>query len=231
MADFRKLIRLPLMIVTVLALAGCQTLMPPPPAAVPRAVFPYFGRCNPSDGAASVQVFRNGDLVGSAEVNWVARDLDFWELEVTDPLGTTILGAKHQTAQISTRGKVAGRVPQVQVDGANRVFVGGDFVGVKADEVPCILNARFPQSWLGHVQDVEQDGEMHVLTIDDGSRTITARLPPPDGSAPVCAKVAWRHHWLFRETMNWCLPRGNSRLATLTGVGDFGLNLTRLDDH
>ncbi|MBM4253266.1 MAG: hypothetical protein FJ146_14950 [Deltaproteobacteria bacterium] len=231
MFRFGEFTSLASLILGVRLITGCQTLAPMPPPTVPKAVFPYFGRCNPGDGAASAQVFRNGDILGSAEVSWIARDLDFWELEVTDPLGNTILGAKHQAAQIRLRGALASRVPVIQVGSANRVLVGGDFVGIKADEVPCMLHARFPQSWLAYVQDVMQEGDYQVLTIDDGARTINARLPTREGDTPPCAHVSWRHHWLFRETMNWCLPRGQSRVVTLKGVGDFSLNFTRLEDQ
>ncbi len=222
--------RLLLLMASMVVGVACQTIAPGPPPAVPKAAFPYFGRCNPTDGAASVQIFRSGDLLGSAEVNWVARDVDVWELEVTDPLGATILAAKHQAAIIRTRGAIASRTPLIQVGSGNKVIVGGDFVGVKADEVPCILKARFPQSWLANVINVEAASDAQVLHIDDGSRSITAHIPVADGDTPVCAKVSWRHHWIIKETMNWCLPRGRGRVASLTGAGDFGLNLTQLDD-
>lgn len=217
------------LVVLTSLVGGCQTMAPSPAPAIPVVVKPWFSLCNPGDGAATVQVYAHSAFQGSAEVNWVARDADRWELEVTDPIGATIVAAKHQGTSIRMRGPLANRIPSVTIAGDNWLVVDGDPIPIKADEVPCLLQSIYPQSWLQRLANRSDDGSTVILGMVDGGRTMTLRLPPLGSGLASCAQIDWRHHLFFHEQLTWCLPRVPGAAGSLTGAGDYSIKWIKLD--
>jgi hypothetical protein len=194
-------------------------------------VKPWFSLCNPGDGAATVQIYAHSAFQGSAEVNWVARDADLWELEVTDPIGATIVAAKNQGSSIRLRGPLANRIPSVTIGADKWLVVDGDPIPIKADEVPCLLQSIYPQSWLQRLVNRSDDGSTVILGMVDGGRTMTLRLPPVGSGLASCAKIDWRHHLFFHEQLTWCLPRVPGAAGSLTGAGDYSIKWIKLDER
>ena len=219
------------LVVLTIMVVGCQTMAPSPPPAIPVVVKPRFSLCNPGDGAATVQIYAHAAFQGSAEVNWVARDVDRWELEVTDPVGATIVAAKHQGATIRLRGPLAHRIPAVTIASDNWLVVDGDPIPIKADEVPCLLQSVYPQSWLQRLTTRSDDGSTIVLGMVDGGRTMTLRLPPAGSGLASCAQIDWRHHLFFHDQLTWCLPHMHGAAGSLTGAGDYSIKWIKLDDR
>lgn len=71
----------------LLLLGGCATFPTSEPVTLREQWLSYFKSCAPQDGAHSIQLFKDGNLMGAAELEWVARSDTDWEIELTNNLG------------------------------------------------------------------------------------------------------------------------------------------------
>ena len=220
-----------ILLVFVLAFlaVACQTTAPQVPATLPVALHHLFNSCNPGDGSLSVQAFDEGVLQGSGDLNWVARDATDWDLELTNPLGATVLTLRHYGTTIRSSGQLAKYLPSLAVDGNDLMVIGGHTIGLKAYEVPCILSSSFPQSWLQSLTDRHDDKDGTVLEFSEASRHMTINLPTYTSGKQTCATISWRHFLFFRQELVWCLPKGRHGTGSLKGAGDYALKWVVLD--
>jgi len=215
------------------ALAGCQTIGgAPTQARLPAVLEPYFATCTPGDGAAAAQVFADGSLLGSAQGEWVAKAKDSWEAVIETPLGNTLLTVVRSGATLTTQGPLAQRLPQLAVGEAGFLEIEGVRSGLRADEVPCLLDFKLPAAWRPLLQEVEGKGSKIVAHFADAHRDIDlTAIRDRVGLGEVCAVVSWRRFLVFKSSVSYCLPGGRTKQAVLSGVGDYSLTWVRLDEQ
>ncbi len=216
-----------------LFLVGCQTVAPSGDVKVPAVLDPLFIPCQPGDGATTMQVFDGGQLLGSGEAEWLAKAPQVWDVEVSNAVGQTMLKLARRTGGVTADGKLAGKVPKLSVNGDGYLEVDGHLVGLKADEIPCLLNFGLPRPWMTQVANLEVSDRRTVVDFVDAVRTMTVTATDlgDRNKERVCTELTWRSFLWFHDTLTWCQAPSGKREATLTGVGDYSIKWVKLDDQ
>ncbi len=216
-----------------MTIVGCQTVAPSGDVKVPAVLDPLFIPCQPGDGATTMQVFDGGQLLGSGEAEWLAKAPQTWDVEVSNAVGQTMLKLTRRIGEVKSEGKLAQRVPRLGVTGAGYLEVDGHLVGLKADEIPCLLNFGLPRPWLTQVANLEVSDRRTVVAFVDPVRsmTVTATDFGDRSKERVCTELTWRSFLWFYDTLTWCQAPSGKREATLKGVGDYSIKWVKLDDQ
>jgi hypothetical protein len=212
---------------------ACVTGRPSEPARVPAVLEPAFRPCVPGDGAATVQLFEDGKIVGSAEAEWVADDRGNWEVQVSNAVGSVLLSLKRQGHQIVATGPAAPRLPALRVDDEGFLEANGHRIAIRAHEVPCFLGYAMPRSWTSKVAAVETEGDDTIVTLRDPDRSVvvTAHGLNVGKRERVCADVSWTRWLVFRRTLTWCTDAGGKAAAELRGIEGYTIKWVRIDEE
>jgi hypothetical protein len=200
---------------------------------VPAVLDPLFILCVPGDGATTLQVFDSGQLLGSGEAEWLAKVPGEWDVEVSNAVGQTMLKLQRRPGGVKAEGKLAAKVPQLGVDPKGYLVVDGHQIGLKADEIPCLLNFGLPRGWMNQTTGLSVSDRRTVVDFADPVRTMTVTATDLGvrSKEKVCTDLSWRTFLWFHDTLTWCQAPSGKREATLTGVGDYSLKWVKLDDQ
>lgn len=216
----------------MLLLTGCITGAPSEPKILPAVVHPLFEPCVPNDGASAVQIFKDGLIQATLEVQWKAKGDGDWALEVTNAAGITMVSLEKAGAKLNFAGKGVQRFPKLSIDSEGFLEVDGDAVGIKASEVPCVLGFRLPRSWMSLVRDVETEGKKMSVEMADGRREIRMTVKDTDKADASCTRITWSNYLLFKQKLNWCRSGASAqkRQAAMTGIENFTFKWVAADD-
>ncbi len=213
--------------------SGCQTMPTRHDIKVPAVLDPLFILCLPGDGAMTLEAFDDGQVLGSGESEWVAQATGDWDLEVSNSVGQAMLKVARRGESIRPEGRLAAKLPEFGVDSHGFLEVDGHLIGVKADELPCMLNFGLPRAWMALADDLEISGSTAKLHFSDEVRSIavTAKALGQKGKERVCTELTWRTFLWFHDTLTWCESPWGKPEATLSGIRDYSLKWVKLDER
>jgi hypothetical protein len=214
-----------------LGLAGCQTMPPAKPVSLPVIIQPLFQLCMPGDGATTLKAFQSGNLLGSAETEWIAKADGSWDIEVSNVVGQVMLTLHRSGNEIEATGPLAPKLPRIQVDAAGFLSMGGHRVAIKADEVPCMLAFSFPRGWLPDAVSVDAGATAVEVDFADGARTMELEAKNLGKQESACATVSWPSFLMFHHHLMWCAQLTGLRQGSLSGLEDYSLQWVRIDER
>lgn len=222
-------------LLAVFVLTGCQTIPKPIPLELPITVQEFFDACMAGDGLSSLRI-RGPDVdISSLEVEWIGKENRDWSWDITNPLGQSMLTAAYskEKQSITMGGQAASRVPPLAVGKDGFLRVDGHFVGIRPEELSCFLRMKFPQAWLDIAYSYEEMNARSVILAADKERRITVEV---DNIQSVlkrrgCAAVHWSHMLgIVRSEIKFCVKPGRLPSLSVTGLDDWHLNLTKIED-
>jgi len=214
-------------------MAGCVHTGSQEAPQVPAVLQPLFMSCAPADGASAMQIFQGDSLLGSVEVEGLAKAGGDWDVEATNAVGLPVLKLSRRGAKIAASGGLAGKLPRLSVRKDGFLLVDGHMVGIKATEIPCLLAFRLPRPWFERLTDVDTEGGRIVLGVEEKSRDIeivAKGLAESKATAQVCSQLSWTRLLVFTSELHWCQSVTGRQEATLRGVEDYALKWTRIDE-
>lgn len=214
---------------------GCQTWGGRSPSRdeLPADLAPIFSTCAPSEGGVSAKVFEAGGLKAAAELDWLAKAVTTLDLELTGPIGQTLLALHRDEANLTLAGPLAAKIPPARILRNGFLEIDGHFVGLRANEVPCLFRAALPNAWLQHLDSVESDARETRVVFAEKQREIRLSVAKSEaGFEGYCVEVAWSTFFFFKRSFSWCNEDvREARRGVLSGLGDFTLEWTRIDDQ
>lgn len=215
-------------------LTACATTLPDEPVAVPAMLQPIFQPCAPGDGAATMQAFQSDQLLGSSEVEWVAKANGDWDVEVTNALGVPVLKLKRTGMKLAISGQLAAKLPKLGIEKSGFLVVDGNKVGIRAMEVPCMLAFRLPRGWMNRIASRDDEGlDVHLSVAEEGrDLDLTARhITDAVKNGTLCARFAWKTMLFFASSLDWCQTVASKQQeATLRGIEDYALKWVPINE-
>lgn len=218
-------------LVLLTALGGC-TFGRKEAVPIPAVMDSYFRICHPLSGALAIQIFTNGDLMGSAEVDWSSAE-NGWNIDVSNAAGFTVVNLQESGGTVKAEGPQAKNFPAVSVDDSGFLIVDGNFVGIKSREIPCFLQGALPRAWTPLVNDVTATSDRRArIEINDDEREIIVRTKNigDEKSEEICANVTWRNKLIFKSEIRWCVSGAGLKRGAITGLGNYSVKWVRFDD-
>ena len=199
-----------------LYLSSCHDFRPIEPLEkipLPKHYLNFFDTCYPSEGGGRVQWFKDKAPVAEARLDWLADNKKIWQTQLSDPFGMILLDLKwaQYPPSFSQSGKFKARLPQIKVNKEGFWEANGVMLGLKAEEIPCILKGKFPRSWRDMVYKKERNQSKNILYISEQSRKIYITFKEPKGKlTEACALFQW-NQFLGIKTgeVNWCINQSN----------------------
>ena len=223
-----KAVLLPILVVLV---SGCVATGQKESRQLPASMESYFRICSPLNGAMVVRASDEGNLIGSSEMEWESEEAG-WKIDLSSAAGFNLATLTNTGRSIKISGQFAGRLPPMAVDTEGFLEVDGNFVGVKAREIPCLLASALPRSWTPLIYSVEgnQDDRFKIL-IEDDERDIVVRTKHLGDPAKeqICADISWRNKLIFKSTLKWCVEGKDLNKGELSGLNDLTVKWVRFE--
>ena len=202
-----------------LALSACQTIPVYQEVQLPVFAGVYFSDCRQQDGAVTFSFARQGLEHERLDAEWASRANGDWSLASYSPFGQTLLQVSYQKQPIALTVSTKQATPLQALDVDKDGFLRFDRhrIGIRADEVACLLEMKLPRDWLRQVTKQSQDREALQLEVDDGQRHVTVKL----GRHGLKQEwtwmfdVSWSMYWGMRsETLRFELKQGSELLLS-----------------
>ncbi len=183
-----------------------------------------------------MQLFENDSLVGGADLEWIVDESRGWRAEVVSAVGQPLLrlGYVSGGAIITKSGQLAERLPDFAVDKLGFLQVGGQFVPIRAQEVPCFLKFRYPSRWLDVVTEYQLFEQSARLQMRESHRSVAmnaAGFANAGADSKICSEVSWSRWWgFFHAKLSICQSYAKPRVGTLRGVDKFALRWSAIDE-
>jgi hypothetical protein len=223
-----KWILLPIFIILA---AGCVATGPKESRQLPASMESYFRICSPLNGAMVVRASDEGNLLGSSEMEWESEEAG-WDIEISNSAGFNLATIVNAGRKITITGQQAGRLPPMAVNTDGFLEVDGNFIGIKAREIPCLLASALPRSWTPFIYSVEgnQDDRFKIL-IEDDEREIVVRTRHlgDQSKEQICADISWRNKLIFRSTLKWCVEGKDLNTGEISGINDLSVKWVRCE--
>ena len=221
----------PLAIILGLA-SGCVATGTKDPRPLPASMESYFRICSPLNGAMVVRASDDGNLLGSSEMEWESEEAG-WKIDLSNAAGFNIATLVNAGRTVTITGQHAGRLPPMSVNTDGFLEIDGNFVGLKAREIPCLLASALPRAWTPLIYSVEgnQDNRFKIF-IEDDERDIVVRtrnLGDPT-KEQICADISWRNKLIFKSTLKWCVEGKDLLRGEISGLNNLSVKWVRFED-
>jgi hypothetical protein len=178
-----------------------------------------------------VRASDEGNLLGSSEMEWESEEAG-WKIDLANAAGFNLATLVNAGRKITITGQYAERLPPMAVNTDGFLEVAGNFVGIKAREIPCLLGSALPRAWTTLIYSVEgnQDDRFKIL-IEDDERDIVVRtknLGDPT-KEQICADISWRNKLIFKSTLKWCVEGKGLNKGEISGLNDLSIKWVRFD--
>jgi hypothetical protein len=215
--------------VVISILTSCVTSPPKLDVQLADKTEAYFARCLPSDGAMQLEVnSRKNKVHFTSAGEWLGETADAYKLQMSDPLGQTLLQLEVGNNALGISGVVAKKLPVITVDDEGFMQVSGHRVGIKAVELPCLFNLSFPQEWREHLVSRKVKADRDIVRMRMEQREVTVSFPRREGQ--VCAQLKWWRMWgLISHEFSWCIDKKKNE-ATMHLPDDWHLRWQRETD-
>jgi len=202
-------------------LSSCVSIPSRQPVPLSPDLQPFFKPCAPSDGGHAFQLSHGDQLVGQAEVQWLAAAEDNWEMEVNNTFGQRLgrwtLKPQSQTSKprkLHQDSNLLKKLPPVELDPEGFILVDGHWIALQGHEIPCILNGFVPLQWAQVLVAKKKEGSLLRLNFDhpDRSMEVTLSSQPslPEATyqtVKLCARTKWSQWVLWNQELEWCTLR------------------------
>ncbi|NRA43656.1 MAG: hypothetical protein HRU09_01740 [Oligoflexales bacterium] len=180
-----------------------------------RAHSSFFGSCYPSEGGGRVIWLKEKTPLAEARLDWLASPRKSWQTQLSDPFGMILLDLEWRKSPLRyhQQGKLLSKVPELKVNQEGFWEANGIMVGLKAEEIPCILGGKFPVYWRDMIYKKLDKSEQSTLYIAENSRKIEITFHKPGGKIrEACALFKW-NQFLGIKTgeINWCIARSHKK--------------------
>ena len=161
-------------------------------------------------------------MVAVGGLDWQANDRSKWTYELSSTFGQTLFGISRQDGPPKVYGILAETGPKIEVEGSDFISVDGHLVGLKIDELPCILAGTLPFGWRASLRQVV--GKESTFGTRDDDRVIEVALTDLDATRPsFCATVSWRAYFFFSRSLCYCRAGADRRYNTLMVPGGYNV--------
>lgn len=217
-------------LVSVLFLAGCQTVPTPKEMQVPRDFEEGFFTCGDGDGELMARLLEAGQVKDTAPLDWISWDQKGWAVEGTSPFGQTLFRLTYDSPnkQFSTSGAL-NRLPQLTTNDDGYLVVDGRWVGLKPQEIPCFFSGKVPASWLMRVVNWQRSKHELVFTTQEKGRSIYVRMEVDEqNTINFCSRVIWEYYWGFvSREVQIC---SSNYVTSFSGFQDYRLEFERRNE-
>lgn len=180
----------------MILLSSCQTIPKSISPKLPITVERLFSSCSHADGSGYLKFENSGDLNFGTEIDWVAKNEQSWHAEAYNSFGQTIgrINARLDPPNL----KVS--IPRVNteslsVDEGGRLLYDGHFVGLKANEIPCLLIGKIPSDWKDNIIAYKQVNNSAEFRIVHDGRKLQISINHLDRErASFCSYYSWTEY-------------------------------------
>jgi hypothetical protein len=164
----------------------------------------YFSRCLPSDGALQLEInSKENKMHFTSSGEWLGENVDVYKVQLSDPLGQTLLQLDAVPDAIKLSGVVAEKLPELGIDDEGFLSIEGHRIGLKSVELPCLFKSSFPLAWKDALVERRVEETQEVLRIRMEKRQVTVKLPRgSDGQIQVTLEWWWMWGLISRE-ISW----------------------------
>lgn len=163
----------------------------------------FFSECAGKDGSISIETYERGKIQQSFDADWNSDPNGNYSLASYSPLGQTLFQLDYDSKlkTFKQTGKPLKVLEDVKVGKQNMLEVDGHKVGVRTDEVTCLLNQKLPQRWLKRIVAESTDAQGTRYIVEDSDRTIEIYLPKAGlkNEENWSAKINWSLYWGLKD--------------------------------
>ncbi len=183
-----------------LGLLGCATSQNYRNVQLPAYAGAFFSECSGKDGSVSFELFTQNKVQQVFDADWSADADGNWGLASYSPLGQTLFHLEYsqQDQKFKQSGRPIEDLGTLTVGDHRIVSLNGHEIGLRADEVTCLLSHKLPGRWLKRIVDENNTAQETVYTIVDSGRKIHLSLD----------KKMKRTSDAWRATIDWSLYWG-----------------------
>lgn len=189
--------------IAVLFATSCATTEGYKSVIIPAYAGAYFSECSGKDGRVSIEMYESERVQQIFDADWSADSNGNYSLASYSPLGQTIFQLDYTAEQRTFKqtGKTFKTFEHLSVGSSSILELDGHPIGLRSDEVTCLLNHKLPQRWLKKIIDEESDAIYTRLNISDSDRLITISLPRHGNQLDENWRVsiAWSLYWGFKK--------------------------------
>ncbi len=181
-----------------LLLTSCATLRAPRDIKVPAYASAYFAECVGKDGSVSFEVLENGKVQQIFDADWSADAKGDISLASYSPLGQTLFQLDYSTKSKAFRqtGSPAKFLEDLSIGSKSMLQIDGHDLGLRVDEIACILNHKLPQRWLKKIVDENLDEKKNDFLLIDSDRKIRLSFPKGSrGDLSWSGSIEWSLYW------------------------------------
>ena len=218
----------------VFMITSCVSVQPISNFSLPATIEPFFGSCDGSDGALDITLHYEDDFLGQTTMEWVS-DNSGWRSELYNPIGQTILaiGYYRENKKIDSTGVLKDKLPLISLLPDNFLEVDGYFVPLKGQEIGCLLNHKWPRSWLQTLIEVEQNSESLALHFREPDRSIKLTFIEYKrfSNRKSCAELHWSALWgLVDSQFIICINKNRQQTAEAFDIAGYKLKWGKKKD-
>ena len=201
---------------------------------------PSFSTCVSGGGTNDTQVYKKEKLYGSFDTEWLVKGGD-WKIVVMSSIGQDLMsvdyGKKDNKILISG---IQSFPYNIKAGEGGYLYVQGKMTPIKVSEIPCILNHKYPKSWLKSALAYKR-GNSYFINKKESKRQIEMELLVKRESTQnksnvksikkedkiyICATVSWDVFLWFDAELKICTEDNKS---SLIDVRDYLVKLTSID--
>lgn len=199
-------------------IVSCHSYDPIEPVkeiSVSRSYLKFFDRCYPSEGGGRIILEKEKTPLAEARLDWVARDHKSWHSQLSDPFGMILLEQKwrKRPPSFSQEGKLVNQIPNLKINNGGFWEADGIMIGLKAEEVPCLLEGKFPIAWRDMIYKKEESKIASTFYISESARKVEITFSRSNNKLnKACALFLWKHFFGMRTgRINWCIANSHKK--------------------
>ena len=179
---------------------------------ISKSFLSFFDTCYPSEGGRRIMWLKEEAPLAEGRLDWIASHKISWQTQLSDPFGMILLDLKWSKTPPAFRqeGKLMKKIPELAVNKEGFWQANDVMVGLKAEEIPCLLKGKFPISWRDMIYEKSEDKNTSTFYISEASRKIDISFQRASKGSKntACALFQW-NQFLGIKTgkINWCITR------------------------
>jgi hypothetical protein len=156
---------------------------------------------------------------------WNTPSESLWDLQLNTPAGDSRLEITRRHNTIVSSGDFT---PIIMIDDQNKIIIEGHKTPILASELPCLLNGKWPMSWLKFLApNSDRSGTSYMSFEGDENGRHLALYVDSNSNQKIqsCATMSWGGFWgLFKNSIKTCivLSTGNYSVE-ITGIKNYSV--------
>ena len=191
------------LLVLALGLAGCTTTEAYQTIQLPAFAGALFSECSGKDGSISIEMFSAGKVQQIFDADWTSDPNGDWGVASYSPLGQTLfqMDFSQKDQVFKQTGRTFEELGSLAVGSNHLLSLGGHDIGLRTDEVSCLLNHKIPMRWLKRIVSESDTANEKNYVIADSSRIIKLALNKHGNRSEEYwkATIDWRLYWGLKK--------------------------------